>query len=310
MSGIEDVWSGIRDKLAERGIGIVLTPAFVFWSGGLLAWAYSHGGMNGFTALADWLVKRPVILQFLLIAAAILVISSSSVLIRPLIRPIIRILEGYWPGWLSPLRNALIARRDSRIQQYEQLWQDLAGALERSPENSRRYVALDARLRRVPSLEQRMPTSLGDILRAAEAWPWHKYGLDAVKCWPHMWLVLPESARSEITDARSRMDAGACVFLWGTVFVIWTPWAWWAAPTAIFVAASAYLWCVNAAKNFGDVVEASFDVYRRDLYLALQWPLPANPEDEKERGRTLTTYLWRGSHQPTPSFTPSPVPPE
>ena len=60
---------------------------------------------------------------------------------------------------------------------------------------------------------------------AAETWPTDKYGLDAPKCWPRLWLVLPDTARKEVAGARSSLDQGAAVWLWGAAFIVWTPWA-------------------------------------------------------------------------------------
>jgi hypothetical protein len=37
------------------------------------------------------------------------------------------------------------------------------------------------------------------------------------------------------------------------------------------------------------------DLYRPLLCQALRWPLPTNPQEERELGKALTEYLWRGS---------------
>jgi hypothetical protein len=34
----------------------------------------------------------------------------------------------------------------------------------------------------------------------------------------------------------------------------------------------------------------------------LRWPLPTNPKEEHLEGQRLTTYLWRGSDDPDPTF--------
>ncbi len=58
------------------------------------------------------------------------------------------------------------------------------------------------------------------------------------------------------------------------------------------------------AQVFGDLIEAAYDQHRTVLYTQLRWPLPANPQQEREHGQRLTAYLWRGSDTPDPTFTP------
>jgi hypothetical protein len=51
---------------------------------------------------------------------------------------------------------------------------------------------------------------------------------------------------------------------------------------------------IAAATTYGDLVEASFDLYRSLLYQSLRWNLPADPNEERRVGQHLTEYLWRG----------------
>jgi hypothetical protein len=138
------------------------------------------------------------------------------------------------------------------------------------------------------------------VLRAAEAWPRDKYGLDAPKCWPRLWLLLPDRARQDLTAARAALDAGAAAWLWGVLFVVWTPWAWWAVPVAVAAAVGSYLWMLSAAGAYADLIESAFDVHRSALYEACRWPMPVDAEDERVKGEALTSYLWRGAAGPTP----------
>ena len=46
------------------------------------------------------------------------------------------------------------------------------------------------------------------------------------------------------------------------------------------------------------------DLHRTALYQQLRWPLPTDPKQEHSQGEHLTSYLWRGSHDPDPTFTP------
>jgi hypothetical protein len=66
----------------------------------------------------------------------------------------------------------------------------------------------------------------------------------------------------------------------------------------------AYRWMVQAARTYGDLIEAAFDLYRLQLYQALRWPLPSTPKEELAGGQALTEYLWHGSDQGYPTFMP------
>ena len=118
-----------------------------------------------------------------------------------------------------------------------------------------------------------MPTRLGDILRAAERRPADKYGLDTIACWPALWLLLPAEAKTELVQARSALDNAARTWLWGALFVVWTPWTWLAVPVAIVVPALAYyIGILTAATAFGEP-----DGYRLRLVPVppLRQPAPA-----------------------------------
>ena len=72
------------------------------------------------------------------------------------------------------------------------------------------YAQLESQLKRFPTQPERMmPTRLGNVLRAAEGRSAAKYGLDSIICWPALWLVLPEAAKTELQAARSELDRAA-----------------------------------------------------------------------------------------------------
>jgi hypothetical protein len=290
------LWTGFAGKVGEQWAAALLTPAFAFWFGGLAAWATPDRWHD----LDRWLRASPLTVTLAAAAGALILVVVSGAIVHRLTLPVLRLLEGYWPRWLGPLRRTLVRLRGWRLRRSEQRWQALAAAADKENADARgAFVALDAQLRRVPALAtNRMPTRLGDILRAAETWPADKYGLDAPKCWPRLWLVLPETARKELSDARASLDQGAATWLWGLLFAVWIPWAWWAAIVAVAVPAGSYLWMLAAARVYGDLIESAFDVHRAALYQAVGYRAPADPALEHQAGRTLTAYLWHGTPPP------------
>jgi hypothetical protein len=298
-------WEGLGTKLAERWAGVA-TPALLFWAGGLVAYLYSRDGTRTLQNLVKEIARRSATEQVALAVGALVLVATSALVVQRLTLPVIRALEGYWPV-LRLVQSSFNRWRSTRLTKAEERWQALFSRIEAmtaSWEERAEFAALDRRLRRVPSSPtSRMPTRLGDILRAAESWPGDKYGLDAVKCWPRLWLLLPDTARTELVGARGALDAAAGVWVWGLLFMVWGLWAWWAFLGGLVVAVLAYyVWMLAAAAAYGDLLEASFDVYRPQLYEALRWPLPSSPAEEREQGEALSRYMWRGSTASLPRF--------
>jgi hypothetical protein len=299
-------WQGVGTKLAERWVA-ALAPSMVFWGIGLAVTGLDAGS----------LAARPPAVQVLVLAGALLLVSASALLVRRLVFPLTRLLEGY--GWPVSARGRLLVRAGKRHDALEKDYQRVNTRLEsRELKPFDRLELLEARsrleldLRRFPdepdteAPQRLMPTRLGNILRAAESRPADKYGLDAVVCWPRLWLVLPEESRKELGAARTAMDNAVAAMIWSALLLAWTPWTWWAlvGPGAAFL--TYRLWLLDRAADYGELVESAFDVHRGALYAALRWPLPAAPDQERALGESLTSYLWRGSDAAEPRFADEP----
>ncbi|MEO1068481.1 MAG: hypothetical protein AAFW95_05090 [Cyanobacteria bacterium J06638_6] len=308
---------GLSGKLAERWTATLLTPAFVFWGGGLLVGVQHHGWGKAISTAFNTADLNLQLLTSLVVA--FLIVSTSAAIVQRFEFATIRLLEGYWPSWLKSCRRWAIHRKSHQFKQDDDRWQtlkqqQLSQGLISDDEST--LARLEQSLRRVPvQPQQLMPTHLGNILRAAELRPDLKYGLDAVVCWPHLWLLLPEQARADLNAARQTLNTGARVWLWSLLFaLVWAPfgllrwsgnspwptvewsiWALWPAVLGLLSAWFAYGWMLEAAGSYGDLIEAAFDLYRHALYTALRWPLPTSSADEKTQGRQLTQYLWRGT---------------
>jgi hypothetical protein len=297
-------WEGLGGKLAEQWAARILTPAFAFWTGALAAWVWGNLGddirANGWTAALQQYTSKlqtlPIALQVALIVVILLALVTSAAVAERLTPPLLRILEGYWParlgGWLQQ-RN--FTRRQAAYSR--------AGALAGkrddvglTSDEDAKLATLEHRLRRTPATQAlTMPTRLGNLLRAAEARPRERYGLDTVVCWPYLWLILDQDTKEELTQTRVALNTATRVWLWGALFAVWTVWAWWALPVAVVVCASTYyVSMLSAAEVYGDLLEATFALHRTALYAALRWPPPATPDEEAADGEAVTTYLWRG----------------
>ncbi|MGJ5630173.1 hypothetical protein [Nostoc sp. CALU 1950] len=291
-------------KLAENWAANILTPAFVFWIGGLLAWVWRFGRKP----LEDWLKQQPESLLIVVMVSGLLIIAVSGFVVQRFDLFILRFLEGYWSAWLLPLRRWMIQQKERDLKRKDKRWQTLADKKDQqviTNEELEEYVTLDGQLMQFPSQPNRlMPTKLGNILRAAESRPYDKYGLDAVICWSRLWLLLPDGVKKELQEARSNLNTAARFWVWSLLFIVWTLWAWWAIPAGLVGAIFAYYWAVDAASIYCSLLESAFDLYRLELYKSLRWQIPINPKQEQELGQQLTTYLLRGLDGDRPIFTP------
>jgi hypothetical protein len=286
-------------NLADESIKRLFSPAFVFWLGGGLV-VLQHWGWE-LTAAA--LQKLP---DHVLLLLGILVLLTAAVS-EKFDFTVLRLLEGYWPGWLNPLAGWLVKGQRRRFKRIDQQLQTLnrQGLSNLTPQEREAYIQADLALGEFPELGRLLPTRLGNILRAAEDRCAAKYGLDAIICWPRLWLLLPDVTKTELSQARHGLHVAVRTWLWSMLFLIWAPLfqVWWPLPLGLETAWLAHRWLIQAARVYGDLIEAAFDLHRLELYKALRWPLPSTPAEERVLGQALTDYLWHGSDQGSPTFT-------
>ncbi|GGN59123.1 hypothetical protein GCM10010112_13710 [Actinoplanes lobatus] len=304
---IDAIGEAVAGHVVERALTRI-GPALIFWTGGALAWLSANGGWEKLVALGTDAAGLPVLAVLAVVALVLAGAYASTTLVTLLTRPVLRLLEGYWP---RPLRRSLVKRNTERQKALSKRLSDLEAKRKAPPaagtdldQVHADYARSEARWRRLPSPRWMMPTRLGNMLRAAETRPFEKYGLDTPSVWPHLWDSLPDPARADIGAARSGLDRAVAAAIWSLAFVSFTGWSIWALPIGLALTAWAVLlWAPYRAARYADLLEAAFDVHRTVLYRKLRWPLPTNPDEERETGRAVTTYLVRGLAGPDPTFT-------
>jgi len=218
----------------------------------------------------------------------------------------LRFLEGYWPECLNPLRHQLVKCQRRWHEQADQRFQQLSKHEQQELTNEERNerALLEWKLSQIPAqTDQLMPTKLGNLLKAAEGYALNRYGLDSIICWPQLWLILPDSTKKELQEARADLNTAARAWFWSILFLVWTVWAWWIIPVSVLSAFFAYYWLLNAATTYSDLLKATFDVHRPALYKSLRWPLPKTPAEEPQKGKELTVYLQAGFYPEQQVFT-------
>ncbi|GAA1932317.1 hypothetical protein [Streptantibioticus ferralitis] len=303
---MDSFWNSLGGKLTDRWMSIC-GAALIFETGGVLAWALRHGGLRALTRKLDAFAAHPAGGQLLALAILVVVTATLGLVVERLTLPVLRLLEGYWPKACGRVRDHLAERFAQRERQLLKDFRSVAEAVEQGRPTSQQraeHVRLTRAASRLPGMGRHQPTRVGNILRAAEARPHDRYGLDAVSVWPHLWLLLPETTRQEITNSRGALDRAVSAVIWGVFSLAYGVWTVWAAAAALTVAlAAGLLWVPARAAVHADLVSAAFDLHRTELYTHLRWPLPQNPEQERQCGALLSTYLVRGLSASNPTFT-------
>lgn len=285
-------------------VGLLPSALFVLFLAGLWASGAPTGQPDVGTAssrVGDLNLSESGLAAFLILVA--------SLVIQPLQRPLVQLLEGYWGPWTSRLamwsgigawmRSAQHGRREELVE-----------AVRSAPMGRPDPVAFGQLQRRFPRTGRILPSSLGNILRAMEDSAGQRYGLDTVSAWPRLFGSLPDALRSALDDQRNQLDLAArfCAvfFLMGLASVpalIWHPS--WFLPVSIVVSAAlsriAYRSAVAAALAYSQTIEAAFDLHRFELLRALHLPLPSCLADERRENTILSAFLVTGVHPDTDS---------
>jgi hypothetical protein len=150
-----------------------------------------------------------------------------------------------------------------------------------------------------------LPTRLGNALRAAESYPGDqgRWGLDAVFWWPRLYLIMPDSARDQVDNARASLDQLVVLTMLSAAFGVLSLALSCAglnlavglccAAGALLLSRFSYLAAVTAAGVFGELVRSSYDLFRGDLLGKLGWPMPPTLPAERQLWTALTQQLYR-----------------
>jgi len=148
-----------------------------------------------------------------------------------------------------------------------------------------------------------LPTRFGNIMRGAELYPGSRYGLDGPLIWPRLYPLFPDAYKEMIAEAKSSIDALVNISilsigfaLAGGIYFLLLRHSW---PLFLLTFCGGFiLWCIacisatEAAKVYGSVFKAGFDLYRVDLLKTMRLDTPATTKDEKKEWENLIRYIY------------------
>ena len=218
-------------------------------------------------------------------------------LLHPFQFSLVRLVEGYWQG--LPL-----------IRHLEPVGVELNRRRLRSLRRSGRLVDMERQF--PPSVDELLPTRVGNAMRAAERTAGSRYGFDAIVMWPRLFPLLAPRVGEVLEDLRTQLDIAAryCALLWlvtltGTVTLATDGW-WLLLPAAtLLLSWGSYRATFRAALGYGEGLRIAFDLHHADLVHALGWRVPEDLEKLVELSRELEDWLFRGARPPDNYVGPS-----
>jgi hypothetical protein len=218
-------------------------------------------------------------------------------------RAITQFYEGYWlvrqSTWLVPRK----------------FWLALLLTLKRE-HAARREISLsesakESEIRmRYPGVRDIMPTTMGNVLRAAERYPFRRYNMPIIGLWPHLAAAAPDRFRGDLERYRAEYEWLLCLSMLSAmlgvlggcvVFVTRGP-AWLFAVTvlgSVAFAAVAYRMAILAAVAFGIQLRAAADLYRTEVLRHLRWRIPTDPTDEERVWKEIGAFRATVGGEPT-----------
>lgn len=282
----------ITSSLDRRFLLSALVPvlALAGWLGLLVATP---------SALATW-ERQGAAERAMQVVLSIIALVLAATLLSSQRDGVLRLFEGYWCGpldrTLGELGRRHHRRRARRMAQRAVVGQAAFAALRaRYPSGGR-----DAG-------EAVMPTALGNVLAAAEAYPWVRYRIDAVVVWPRLYPLLPDRVIGMVAAARADVDFLAACSLFGITASVaggaieWAQdAAWWQFAGALWapaiVAGLCYAGALRAADTYADGIRVVFDLYRSELLrqLGLLPDKGLTAATEQQLWLDLSQFWYRG----------------
>ncbi|MCP9985387.1 hypothetical protein LUX01_00440 [Streptomyces sudanensis] len=86
-----------------------------------------------------------------------------------------------------------------------------------------------------------------------------------VVIWPHIWLMLPDTARTEITATRQALNRAAILIAWALLYLPLAWWWWPAAVIAVMLVLVGRRRIRTAADTYAVLLEAACRLHVREL---------------------------------------------
>lgn len=251
----------IGQKLADRWAALLAVPGLLYLAAVTVAAVLGQENALSYpdfsrkiTAWADSPVLKSAGGTVLIVGA----ILAGSVVAGLAAAAGGRFIEILWtlPGKHAPARWLADWRRD-RSRRQKAIADDTA-----DPAAVRRAIA---RADRICLIEASCPTWIGDRLHACHVRIGKTYGLDLTAVWPRLWLIVPDTVRTELGAARDAFSGAARLTAWAVLYLVLGIWWWPAIPIAAITGTVAVSKARLATGNLADLIESAVDLHGAGL---------------------------------------------
>ncbi|MEU0163275.1 hypothetical protein ABZ154_31900 [Streptomyces sp. NPDC006261] len=306
--------SELGKKLAERWLSLLVLPGALYLAVAYVAHTLGHADalsldslMDRITVLAGSPTVRGIGGQAVLLAAILAgsaVVGLAAQTVGPLVERLHLAPDWHtWPGGLRRLAYRYTARRQQRWDRAATSWhhhrEEAARALTRGERlNPTARRSAHTAMVRVSLERPGRPTWSGDRIHTVAIRLDRDHHIDVAIIWPHVWLILPEENRAEITTARQAITRATTLAAWALLYLALTPWWWPAAVIATTLALTSWHRTRMACDTYATLLEAVIRLFASDLAerLGLDSSAPLSPDT----GDALTRHL-----TPSPPDRPS-----
>ncbi|MGV9918350.1 hypothetical protein ACWDUK_14220 [Streptomyces cellulosae] len=267
-------------KLAERWLTLLVLPGALYLTVAAAGYTLGHGAALDVGRLIDAIsdaARAPQVTtvggQVVLLAAVLTGAAATGLAAQSLGSVVERVgLAAGWGAWPWPfgkLAEYRVARRqrrwDAARAEYEALMlRERAPRPADRPQTRERHRAAH-RCERISVERPERPTWSGDRIHAATVRLDRDAHVNLLIVWPHLWLVLSEEIRGEISRARTALTRAAVLGGWAVLYLPLAWWWWPAAPlAAMLVVISARRLC-SASDTYATLLEASVRLHLTDL---------------------------------------------
>ncbi|WP_431970342.1 hypothetical protein [Nocardia sp. bgisy134] len=284
----------VAKRLAERWAVLLAFPGLLYLATVAIAYTLGWGHALDMRRLNDQIVRWAQDPTLRSVGGSILIIVATllgSVALGLAAATLGRAVSFVWtmPGQRPPA-VWLTRWRRNRSQQAKR-------DADEPFSNADQIRAAISRADRISPFEADRPTWIGDRLLASRLRIDRVYGLDLDAIWPRLWLIVPETTRTELNGARDAYTASARLMGWALLYAVLT-FRWWpAAPLALIISITAQVRAREATAMLADLLESTVDLHARELTTQLGFPDPGGPVTTDE-GRTITFHTRKSRWDP------------